>query len=800
MLAYINKKHATNTNHVKYTYYTQRFLHNIKNVHDKTRVIEDEAYVSGRWVDTDSFLDYMTSMNSLANQAKIDPKFPPELKRMLLFGLKGCQIHSPGFLETVIELEHTINFNPECLKQVELYPNVDVPKLPKFGAPAVTPLAVRAALACESKYPQFNQSFLRSMWTKKGRPAYNVSGRSMTAYYKQVSKLSSNIVSPEKQWAPDLHLAMLKLLHKWGVEHYSIDFELDYKLLEKMLNKDTSLGYIPTEFLEIVDGSVQKAKGLKKRDVMANVLAMFKEIIDEIDDWIASDRKGPMPVISIVDVEMLKYEIRWEHDMMEDDPTPEEMDDKLDKVRLFYMSSIMDYILSVLCYKPISESVRFYESAIGIKVESGGLQRLFEILSNKNWTERQQELIDKWKLKNIDLTDTVVGQGDWSRYDQTLLAIILLFVAMFAKPFFVWSPRSGISPETMKVLYDQFVISVVQKVMFIYAHGTYESFGCMFSGKFITSIGDTIYQMLLKHLYLMELLKKYPDDALLMDIIEGNFIVFFFYGDDHIGVWPRVMHRFYLYTSNSTLEDFIEFCCKEFGMTHKQSEFKVCDNLYGERFFYLDDGVFVEDLSMALDSCTFLKNTVVNLHLDVGDGYVHVGKYPYRDTRDFACKLLLTGKSSGNLKTLCMSLMSFARLSSGNPEAYSMLKVFYDEIAVDAGTITLEDWDYYASNVGENSARRALKTGSFPSYEELLIEQNEGAKGAGFEPKDFRGNPSPESALYDNTGLGNTQSDHYSMTGYNVRYQDETMVEALLNFDHESVQFDENYVFTFEDI
>jgi hypothetical protein len=400
---------------------------------------------------------------------------------------------------------------------------------------------------------------------------------------------------------------------------------------------------------------------------------------------VSGGSKGPAPRISIVDVEMLKYEIIWNHDLSDiPDLTAEQIDEANDKVRLFYMSSIMDYLLSLLCYKPISETVRWYESAIGVKVEGGGLQRIWKLLSNDNWTDRQQEIIDKWKLReNIDLTDSVWGQGDWKRYDQTLLSIILIFVAFYAKPFFVWSEDSGISPEVMKVLYDQFVVSVVQKVMFMYAHGTYEAFGCMFSGKFITSIGDTIYQMLLKHLYLMELLKKYETSELLMDIIEGNFVIFFFYGDDHIGRWPRIMSRFYLTHDSSLLRDFIEFCCREFGMTHKESEFKVFDNLYGEHYFTLDQDVFVEDLGEKVDGPVFLRNNVSRIYVRSSnqDDYVYIADLPYRPTRDFASKLLFTVKSSGNLKTAVMSMTSIARLTSGNLEAYSMIECMYRKVA-----------------------------------------------------------------------------------------------------------------------
>jgi len=756
MLHYVQDKKRSLSEGVNHSKYYTHSLKNIKKTHDKCQFVEDEAYIKGFHVDTDSFESYISSMWSLMNQARHDPRFPEDLRALLLKGMNGAVIHSPSYLESTAELIHKMDFNPACLSKVEYFPNVDVPKLPKFGAPPVTPMLIVAGLRCQARYPQFNQSFVRSMFVKHGFPAYNISGRSARAYEKQVAKLTSNIVSPEGQWAPDLHLAMLKLLRKWGVKKFSLKFKLDYKLMGKLLNKNTSIGYIPAQFLEVVDGAVKNATGLKKKDVIAIVMKMFEEYISAIEEWVAGEREGSMPMISIVDIEMLKYEVIWNHDMMEDhDVTPEQMEENLTKVRLFYMSSVMDYILSVLCYKPISESVRFYESAIGVKVEAGGLQRIWEILHNSQWTDRQQELIDKWiKRDGTDLTDMLWGQGDWKRYDQTLLALVLLFVALFAKPFFVWSEDSGMSPETMKVLYDQFVISVVQKVMFLYAHGTYEAFGCMFSGKFITSIGDTIYQMLLKMLYFMQLLKKYPNSELLRDIIEGGFVIFFFYGDDHLGRWPRVMHRFYLYTNESTLKDFIEFCCQTFGMIHKTSEFKVCPNIYGERYFYYDKGVFVEDLTRAVDSPIFLKNTVVRVYLLLEDqeDYVFIGNFPYRDTRDIAAKLLLTVKSSGNVKTAAMSMMSFARLCSGNPEAYSMVKVMYDEIALLAGEITYEEWDYFKNSVGENSARRAMKTGGFPSYDVLLLEQNVGKDTVGFEPKDFLGRPSPKSCLYSDNG------------------------------------------------
>jgi hypothetical protein len=317
----------------------------------------------------------------------------------------------------------------------------------------------------------------------------------------------------------------------------------------------------------------------------------------------------------------------------------------------------------------------------------------------------------------------------------------------------------------------------------------------MFSGKFVTSIGDTIYQMLVKSVYLMKLLEKYPDDTLLDDIISYGFLIVFFYGDDHIARWPKALNRFLLYSdSKNFLDDFTLFCCREFGMVRKESAFKCTDQLYGKRFFTLVDGVYVEDLDMAEDSPTFLKNTIVEVYFRASsiEEWQCLGRLPYRPTIDFAAKFGYTLSSSSNLKLSIMNLRSQARLASGNLEAYSMASVLHHHIYALVGEPSPSDWDVFVSEVKGNSVRRVASRGPFPEYHELIQIQRDGEQGSGFAPKDMSGNISPFSQLYANNGRGNVQSVSFRNINrddiyYNYFAHDDELDGGLTNFDSTEV-------------
>jgi len=260
--------------------------------------------------------------------------------------------------------------------------------------------------------------------------------------------------------------------------------------------------------------------------------------------------------------------------------------------------------------------------------------------------------------------------------------------------------------------------------------------------------------------------------------------------------WPRVLDdkRYFLYEDSDTmLADFISFCTRVLGMNHKKEEFKIFDNLYGRRYFDSVDGVFVENCSMSVEGPTFLKNQVSKIYVKLPEheDYTFIEKLPYRGTRELSQKLTLTLKSTANIKTAAMSLMSIARLCTGNLEAYCMAKVLYDQIKEYAGDITDSDWDYY-STIARNSAKRVMKRGnSFPSLDELIHEQR---SGTGFVPKDFNGMESPQSYLYSNSDKGNVQSNFAPIIGNALaqnKHDMELCRDALL-YAHEELGEDED--------
>lgn len=734
---------------------------------------DGSIFIGDMEVDHDDLESYVYSLWNIMQDIRVRGGVSKTLEQVLLRNIEESNIACPSFMAVFDEIYHKSIFNPSCAREVDLFPHPPMSKLPAFSSPLISPEIVKILVEVSERYPQFNESYLLFLSSVGGVSIANCTGANSRAYRRQLDKLKSNIVTPKSDYSEYLYLACCNLWHRWGIKYNPIKWEVVDSKLMKLLNKDSAVGYVVGEFLEFVDGSFKPTTSVKKKHIAKQAISDFHGWLDSLDEWLDSGSSSPPPQCVFKDNEMVKWEILWNFDMLDRKMTSEEIVKLREKVRLFYMSSVSDFILESLCYKPMSEGIRFYESAIGVRVEAGGLQCIWNIL-NGDYTKEQRRIIDKWKEMGIDLTDKKFGQGDWSRYDQTLLAVVLLFVSIFSKPFF----EHDMSDEKFNLIFAEFCRSIVQKVMHIYAYGTWEVFGCMFSGKYVTSIGDTIYQMILKLVYMMKLKERYPDDELLKDIIVYGFIVAFFYGDDHLFSWPAIMDEraYFLYDDSANfLDDFTLWCCREFGMIRKESEFKVFDELYSRHYFRAIDGVFVEQFTEdTYCGPVFLKNAVSQTYVYSEDSqeYAFIGCLPYRETRDFCGKFGFTLSSTNNIKKYVMNLRSQARLASGNLEAYSMCKVLHDKVMERVEEPSLDEWEAYMSSAKENSVRRASVKGPFPSYDEIYAKQIEGQRGSGFSPKDFYGNVSIQSALYEANGKGNKQLKPDSYVGdlYSVFY------------------------------
>jgi len=201
-------------------------------------------------------------------------------------------------------------------------------------------------------------------------------------------------------------------------------------------------------------------------------------------------------------------------------------------------------------------------------------------------------------------------------------------------------------------------------------------------------------------------------------------IVFGFYGDDHLGGWPLYANNYHLYDdSDNILRDFISFCVNVFGMRYKWHEYAIFDDVYSlHQFETLPNGAVVEVAGR--EGPTFLKNQVSHTYLDG----VYLGAYPYRATGQLMAKVGFSLTAMKNPHMHMCLLASLARLSSGNLEAFSQIRIAYEYFSGLYGEPGIDIWNAFFDSKTSGSIRSVVKERltTFPLIHELHMRQNLG--------------------------------------------------------------------------
>jgi hypothetical protein len=418
--------------------------------------------------------------------------------------------------------------------------------------------------------------------------------------------------------------------------------------------------------------------------------------------------------------------------MMSQKMTSEVASEALYKERLFYIDNLVAYVFGKEIFKDLAFLFCGYQSMIGIKVESGGLQMLWDQMSGGPssanrylWTDAINIARDEY---DVDLTQRKYVTGDFSKFDQTLLGQVLAVVAALIIPFI--SKPSGMSHACYEYIVTVMVTEVVYKTMYIYSTGSlYDVWGSMFSGKYMTSCGDSDYQALIRPIHLLLVYLKYSKfDPVVKLIFENQMVVDGFYGDDNLDSYPAYLDAFCYYEDSPNFAvDYVNFCEREFGLVNKKSEFGIFDELYSTHCFVTVGECILLDAFYLGPS--FIRNSVSHIYLD---GF-YIGDYPYRDTEDLMSKVgrVLTASSSLSL-TMCL-VASLARLCSGNLEAYDQFSKVYSELFAVNGRVSVSEWEAFKLHKMSNSLSRMILEFSeydgynlFPSVVELHKIQNSG--------------------------------------------------------------------------
>jgi hypothetical protein len=468
----------------------------------------------------------------------------------------------------------------------------------------------------------------------------------------------------------DLHSLLVgaadHLIRIFRVGELSIHLDFSDSNLRSILNKDTSAGFIYDTLYQVDPNGVHRKPKLTKKAAVETIIRNVRDIIAQKNAYFRGE-SGHKPSYPPVAIEVEKYEII--NQMMHSAALEGEefnagkFNKILLKTRLFYTSGAVTYAFDRIIGDWFSKMFRFYMSAIGIKVEGGGILQLFDMLAGGQSCPLQQEWNDAiahvLRKYGANLALIHVGEGDWSKFDFSLIFEVLATIGgMVTMPI---ECPVDMDPRTFESLMVEFIHRLCVKL--IYMRGMDKWFfvqGTMNSGEYMTSVGDTVYQMVLFVMYLLSLRKKFKDDPVVQIILDTGMIMFFFYGDDHIGRWPKYMNDRVLYEeSETTLHDYINFCVDKTGMTYKWESLKTFDYVYGVRkYVTLGTGEIVEDVYRP--SVTFLRYTVANIYLDG----VYLGLMNHRDTEDLVIKMGISLSATKNPRVHLCHLCSLARLRS----------------------------------------------------------------------------------------------------------------------------------------
>jgi hypothetical protein len=464
-----------------------------------------------------------------------------------------------------------------------------------------------------------------------------------------------------------------------------------------------------------------------------------------------------MPTLHSPAIEVEKYEIinQFFHTVLLEDGVvdPKKFRKILLKTRLFYTSGGVAYTFDKIIGEWFNNVFKFYISALGIKVEGGGILHLFDILNGGEsnpltavWKETAEIAMDDY---GVDLNDVQYGEGDWSKFDFSLLFEVLSHVGGLVTSAHVCPP--DMDPQVFEHLMSSFIQRLSVKLLYMRGmEKWYQSQGTMNSGEFMTAGGNTAYHMILVVMYLMKLLSKYKNDPLVTLIINSGMIYFSVYSDDHVARWPRWMNTRTLYPeSKTTLHDYIAFCINEAGMVYKWESLKIFDYLYGVRIYQTLEGGEVVETSYR-PSLSFLRYTVAHVYFD--------GKYDglqvHRDTEDLVEKMALSLNATKNMTDHMMLVASLARLSSGNYEVYYQLRALYFKLYSANGDLSADDWNNWYADTSKlpfslRSVMGGKKIYTFPDLVDLQDLQHEGfINGTGFYATDYEGNRADGSSYF----------------------------------------------------
>jgi hypothetical protein len=520
--------------------------------------------------------------------------------------------------------------------------------------------------------------------TKFGMPHATVTGVNLDGYPNNLAKIQLNHLIPGRKIDPKEYFAVIaRMADMMGMtSEQRMTFEVPSleQMQECMRGYDTASGYVPwapgDKLIEIQDPDnvnyIREPSRAKKKDLATHIALYLLDNFKELNMLMEQGKFCTKPFFGeSFNVEEFKWEILNCLEA-EDIETFKKMKTKL---RLFFIESGTYTMLSLILLRPIHKFLIGGPFGIGLEINSGAFKDLArEMLAQGHKDKgydfhlprKDAELLDHIYDLYPELIERVFIEFDISAFDQSLLYSILVAVALFYCMFYRYDKDNGL---TRLLMSDMGYRLCVKYLHMLGMDRAWVVLGMMFSGKFETSTGNTIYQTFVFVSYIHNKMKKYANHSkieLLYIAFQYNLIVFKFQGDDLAGSYPKIFETLFEFTYND-----YRLWCEKYGLIIKKGS--SANPIIGKAYFYLYNGVWEEDDEKHVMSVTYLNNQICAIY----ENDQFIGIYPYRPASDLLFRLGNSDKASEYIEGIYAKVLSLAMLTMGNIECYQILKEMY---------------------------------------------------------------------------------------------------------------------------
>jgi hypothetical protein len=369
----------------------------------------------------------------------------------------------------------------------------------------------------------------------------------------------------------------------------------------------------------------------------------------------------------------------------------------LSKLRIFWSDSQIKVLIDrlVLSADFVKGGFDNQVCAIGVSVSDNTFLNLFDRLrlGPKAFPRKLSKLIQKVLRERPHLRKRIYSELDYSKYD-SLISHLHILVSSAYLALGAQVADSDFDQKLMEWLASVAATNNAYKFAYLpFLQACFYFIGRVPSGSLTTSVLDSIIQMILRSMFMDEVIDDYlslPEEEFdierYKDLVYSRWLLIqaLIYGDDRTEGCPDIVYDVL------GLHPYAEWVQSKFGWLVK---FIKPDVTNGDPRDLFPDSIgtvwfeTVGDYVLKVDeilSPTFIKTRSVRVYLDTK----YLGIFPYRDTEDIVPKAFNSLSAMTHpIKYLCC-LASLGFLSVGNLEAYSIIrKLFYNYLRLCSRTM-----------------------------------------------------------------------------------------------------------------